>query len=95
MVESGKKGIPFLPVAFSMFRRQIYDICHKIGYTIKFIAVHYCSAILRTQTGKTCFCYIRHLYYPITNVASIRAAQDLSHYQTHFRLLMESIISST
>jgi hypothetical protein len=78
-----------------MFRRQIYAICHKICYTIKFIVVHYYSAILRSQTGKTCFCYIRHLYCPVTIVASRRAAHDLSHYQAGPTLLMESIISST
>jgi hypothetical protein len=74
MIKPRKQEIIFLPTAFSMFRRQMFDIRHLMWYT----AAHYCSEI-----GKSCFCFIRHCYCSVTNVASIRVVHHLSHRQTH------------
>jgi hypothetical protein len=88
MVELREKQVSFLSAVFSVFQRQIYDICHLIRCTIKFTALHYCSAISRSEIDKTCFRSVRHLYYPVTNVASIRAAHDLSHCHKRSKLLL-------
>jgi hypothetical protein len=38
--------------------------------------------MLRYETGKICFCFIRHFYYALTNVASIQFVRDLPCRQT-------------
>jgi hypothetical protein len=69
-----------------MFQRQIYDICQKIWSTIKFMSILYCSAVLRSEIGKPCFCSIHYFYCPITNVSSVRVTRvsvsQIAHLQT-------------